>query len=199
MSKRIFVDLGANKGKAIIKALKIYPNMDLYIAYEPIPRHHKRLKIVYCKPEYKIYPYAVDICKELDSKESDDFDKVYVKYFWIDKGIHSLGSSFYGDKKSGHLKMKTTNVVDFSHIFSHFTSEDHVILKIDIEGKEYDLLDYVIKSDKLSSIKKIYVECHWNKIQYITKERHDNLVKKLQDLGFKITGDSVEDQFCHGV
>ena len=34
---------------------------------------------------------------------------------------------------------------------------------------------------------------------YPNKERHDNLVKKLQDLGFEITGDSVEDQFCHGV
>ena len=34
---------------------------------------------------------------------------------------------------------------------------------------------------------------------YPHKERHDNLVKKLQDLGFEITGDSVEDQFCHGV
>ena len=110
MSKRIFIDLGANKGKAIIKALKIYPYMDLYIAYEPIPRHHKRLKRVYCKPEYKIYPYAVNNCKELGSKESDDFDKIYVKNFWIDKGRYSLGSSFYGDKKRGAKKIKREQI-----------------------------------------------------------------------------------------
>ena len=73
-------------------------------------------------------------------------------------------------------------------------------MKIDIEGKEYDLLNNLIDTGAISYIDKIYCEWHYHKMRGYKKnkkkfqKKHDSLVSKLNDLGFKLTGHNLDDE-----
>jgi len=54
-----------------------------------------------------------------------------------------------------------TPCIDFAQWIERNTSpEDEIIIKLDIEGAEYNVLEKILKSDYLDRIKKIYVEWH---------------------------------------
>jgi len=43
----------------------------------------------------------------------------------------------------------------------HFSSEDYLVLKLDIEGAEYEVLDHLMGQGMLSWFRELYVEYHW--------------------------------------
>lgn len=52
--------------------------------------------------------------------------------------------------------------VDFaSYLLENFASNDYVVLKMDIEGAEYDVLKRVIELRADSMLHEVYVEYHW--------------------------------------
>lgn len=189
MNKKIFIDIGAHNGNSLKKAISDFPECDNYIAYEPIEKHYNNLIREFNDKKFVIYPYAIDTCEP----------GVHKKYFFLDRSHHSLGSTFYKDKKSGKLKMTTVNCVDFSHVFEQFDATDTVYLKLDIEGKEYDFLNYAINQEKFKCVKKLYVEWHQYKIPSISEEIHNSIVDKLIKLKFNITGVSEKDEFYNGL
>ena len=87
-------------------------------------------------------------------------------------------------------------------------NERRNILRIKREKRLFERIQNKISIKVKSAIKiknKIKIKKSKDKIIIISKvaprkvEARKVAVKKLQDLGFEITGDSVEDQFCHGV
>jgi FkbM family methyltransferase len=51
--------------------------------------------------------------------------------------------------------------IDISEfIGKHFTRSDQVVVKMDIEGSEYDVLEKMIADDTISIISEIYIEWH---------------------------------------
>lgn len=57
-------------------------------------------------------------------------------------------------------KIKTP-CIDFSLWIEHnTTAQDEIIIKLDIEGAEYNVLEKILESNYLKRIKKIYVEWH---------------------------------------
>jgi len=52
--------------------------------------------------------------------------------------------------------------VDLSRfLLDEFADDDYVVLKMDIEGAEYDVLNRVIEANALTRIRELYVEYHW--------------------------------------
>jgi FkbM family methyltransferase len=69
----------------------------------------------------------------------------------------------WGNTKSGtHFKTQTTvNCLDFSKfIADNFTKEDNIIVKMDIEGSEYDVLEKMIADGTIEYLNHISVEWH---------------------------------------
>ncbi len=46
-------------------------------------------------------------------------------------------------------------------LLEDFAEDDYVILKLDIEGAEYEVLDRMIDTKALSRVRELYVEFHW--------------------------------------
>jgi FkbM family methyltransferase len=63
---------------------------------------------------------------------------------------------------SGTFKEKVlVDSIDFSSfILQHFTKDDVIILKLDIEGSEYNVLEKMIADSSLDLISEMYVEWH---------------------------------------
>lgn len=57
---------------------------------------------------------------------------------------------------------KKVKAIKFSEFLSNFSMDDYVILKLDIEGAEYEVLWDLINSGEISKIKELYVEFHDN-------------------------------------
>lgn len=136
--------------------------------------------------EYEIYSFE---CNEDLFKYFEGLDVTLIpKAVWIENCTKKLylgldkqkqGSSLMEDKKT----YIDTNVyrevlcIDFPQwLKDNFTEEDYIVLKLDIEGAEYAILNKMIENNTIKIIKELFVEFHSKRM----KGNYDNnIVKKL--------------------
>lgn len=115
---------------------------------------------------------------------------------WTKNGKLTFYDSLQDDKYGGTVREdKSTGNVDYNNpievdsldfsswVASNFSDEDFVILKLDIEGAEYDVLPKMIKDGSFDKINLFFVEWHVDKVN-IDMETHRNIVKSLKSLNF---------------
>ena len=99
------------------------------------------------------------------------------------------GTSFSGtlmkNKTTGGIDSTGSTVIeciDFGEwIKTMFDINDYIILKLDIEGGEYDVLEKMIKDGSVKYINKLYIEWHFSKLIGFDVDRHTRLNKILTD------------------
>lgn len=169
--KKIFIDLGFNKGQSV----KFF--------YDLIPD----------SSEYEIHAFEPD---PSNFKSFENFNDVnfYKKAAWIRNGVVKfyLGSESFAStinsskitniKQDRFIETECLDICKF--ITDNFDKDDYIILKIDIEGAEYELLNHMLFNNCLEYINDLFVEFHLGKITNITSDQHNDLINKLQSLGF---------------
>jgi FkbM family methyltransferase len=66
-----------------------------------------------------------------------------------------------GGTRCFYMKHCTVPCFDFSEfLIQNFTKDDHIVIKMDIEGAEYDVLEDMIRRDVISWIHHIAIEFH---------------------------------------
>jgi SAM-dependent methyltransferase len=61
---------------------------------------------------------------------------------------------------------KIVQGIDFSHwLMNTVTEEDFVVMKMDIEGTEFDLLPKMIETGAICLVDELFLECHYNRWQ----------------------------------
>jgi len=103
-------------------------------------------------------------------------------YLSIDKW-GDLGCTLKPEKKelldiNNPIKVKC---VDLSQFLKSFKDDEYIILKLDVEGAEYDILEHLIKEGTINKIKELYVEFH----DGFFNQNSSYLKKKLIDLNIK--------------
>lgn len=196
--RKIFLDIGTHTGQTLLLAIKKFPDFDAYIGVEPVVSLLKgfenKIPEGYQEKVF-IYKVALDVFDVFDNpKQKVTF------YEDLTPGNHHLGSSLFSDKTMRKNKKIEVNCIDVNYFFADvFEEGDEVYMKIDIEGKEYDIFEALMKSGLLKKyVKKLFVEWHWNKVKHITIERHKKIVFALRDLGYPLKGKSKVDQFYEG-
>ncbi|KKR46301.1 MAG: Glycosyl transferase family 2 domain-containing protein [Parcubacteria group bacterium GW2011_GWC1_40_13] len=186
---KVFIDLGAYDGDTIEKALKLYSDFDFFYAFEPYLPNLEKLR-----QKFK------------GNKKIIIFDKAAATHdgkanFFLHKDIGKRKDADEGstlEKTKNNIDVSNSievDTVDFSKfILENFKDSDEIILKIDIEGSEYDLLEKMIADKSIKYMSKLYCEWHKHKTD-ITEERHISLIKKLNQLGFHLTGKNENDEF----
>lgn len=85
--------------------------------------------------------------------------------------------------------------VDFSKFLKdNFSREDRIVLKVDIEGLEYDLLEKMLAEGTVSYVERLFCEWHKEKAG-IPEDRHCRLIESLQKAGLSVTGENETDEF----
>jgi len=195
---KIFIDLGAYKGNMIKKAYDRFPDFDLFVGFEPVPDLYDKIKQRFTlNDKIEINKYAVGVENKSNVKLYLN-SRIKKNGLFIGKGSTLFVNKIYGGKIDKD-KYILVNMIDFSeYLFDNFKENDYIILKIDIEGKEYDLLEHLISTGNICYINKIYCEWHHSKIsdKNINKTRHKALIKKLNKLGFNLTGNNRKDEYC---
>jgi FkbM family methyltransferase len=195
--RKIFLDIGMHNGQTILLAMERFPDCDEYIGIEPVKElcdlAQKRIERSSLSEgkRFTIYNLAIDY-------QAEDLKTVT---FYEDVGRNNkLGSSLLSDKTIRKSKKIEVDCVDIRYFFNtrDFREDDYIIMKIDVEGKEYDIFRGMIKHDLLKPIKKMFVEWHWHKVKSIPEQRHLDIVNTLNTYGYELTGESSKDEFYNG-
>ena len=170
--KKIFIDLGANDGCSVDLFSRSFSDSQDYEihSFECNPSMVEEYKSKF--PDFKIYDFAVSTFYGEAS-------------FLVGKKI---SSTLRSDKNTGMFNSKKikVNCIDISDfIIQNFNKDDYIILKMDIEGSEYDILPKMLEDGLFDGyINTLYGEWHLGKLKNISTQIHNNLVKKLQEKGF---------------
>ncbi len=168
--KKVFIDAGANRGQSIDNFIKHWPDWQEYDihSFEANPRLVQHFKRFDNMPNIQFYNKAVWL--------TDDTVE-----FYLDGTSQQYGSSIIGTKISGNLDKIPTIVpsVDIANfIQSKYSKDDYIILKLDIEGGEYELIEYMVDTNTFEYIDEFYLEFHTHKVGK-TKDDNNQLLNKM--------------------
>ena len=159
----LFLDCGSNIGQGFEFFKKYYPNkLYDYILFEPNPYCFEVLLKKYTGQEItglRLENVAIGV------KDTD------VDFYGIEDekgGIYSVGgtvlpehnSKIYAYPDHASLQVRSINFADFLLDILRENQYPFVILKLDIEGGEYQVLESLVAKDLISRFETIYVEFH---------------------------------------
>ena len=112
---------------------------------------------------------------------------LYESAAWIYNGKINL---YIGERSDGSSLIKEKHDVDSEHpikvecidfsqwILENFDKDDYIILKMDIEGAEFKVINKMIDDSSIEYINRIYVE--WHPREAIPKEIHEETIKRIR-------------------
>jgi FkbM family methyltransferase len=151
---KYFIDCGAHCGESILQAKQKFGHDTVTISFEPIPYFAGQLKEIYKDDELVIIKNAAvwvnnDVKKFYVHKEITDGSSLLTLYGGVEEG-------YYIDVTCFDLS---------SWIKNTFTTDDYLILKLDIEGAEYEVLNKMIEEGTINMINELWGEWHHHKIE----------------------------------
>ena len=172
--RHLFLDGGGYNGCSIRRFLKEFdpkgrfeivtfePNAIFAKCYSDFPRHRLIQAAVHDRNEVQDF--------FLDPEDGDG------STLFRNKLTRETGG--YGTLDVANpIKVST---IDLSRWIREYTnSYNYIILKLDVEGAEYDILEKMIQDRIIRRIKHLFVEWHWNRVG-ISRERHEELIRALQ-------------------
>lgn len=175
--RKIFIDGGAHKGESVDLFYKLYPDAKEYEihSFEPNPDMWELLE----KKQTILHKEAL-----WGSNTERD-------YF---KGKNSEGGTIMLEKVSGKInynKSFPTKCVRLSDwIRDNFNKDDYIILKLDIEGAEYSVLNDMIDTGMIHWLNELLGELHGTgptgRIRSLPVECYHDLLKRLSRIDIKL-------------
>ncbi len=152
MKKKIhFIDCGANKGQSIAWAIDYYKDHDLKIdSFEPQLENFEVLEDKYGDEEFvTLYNNAV--------WKLDEIKRFYPQNW----GARTGSSLIEGKYSTDPLVSVKVECLDLANWIKENTIPDaHTILKIDIEGAEYDVIPHLLENNIQDVIDEWFIEWH---------------------------------------
>jgi len=181
----LLLDLGANRGDTILRWLteKNYNGRAKSFSTDEIYSFEQRKK--FCILSFEPNGIFDTALLEIEKKMNKRGFKVKVKprtavsdifsesVIYLDEiSTHAYGTSLISGKKvnfEGQLhplgKEQDVNLVDLTSIIKSIPKSIEIVVKMDIEGGEYDVFRSIIPSGVACRIKLLIVEYHWHKLR----------------------------------
>jgi len=185
--KNVFLDLGTHYGQGLrefIGRFHMSDNWSIH-TFEANPTTHK----IFLNDYLKETPWVIS-----HNQAVSDHDGTITVNLETppDEGDTGQGTSIismehwnpWGLADKGHFnRTEEVPCIDLSKfIIDNFNKEDIIIVKMDIEGSEYDTLDKMIVDGSLDYINHISVEWHSRFFRNVeeVKKREENILEKMK-------------------
>lgn len=136
---------------------------------------------------------------EPDGAFNNFSDGLINKAVWIEDGeatfykFRMAGGSSLSKLRADKLQLKlfpyttfTTQTFDIDRwIKEQFQPTDYIILKLDVEGAEYQIIPHMIKNGSMSYINEVYIEYHNHRVD-VPYEVDAALNQQMIDMGIKL-------------
>ena len=168
----VFLDCGANDGCSVHRFRQIMPDWRSYVihSFEPNPvmRSH--------------FPHFENVVFHQEAVWVRDGEAP----FYLSRAYREDGSTLLSTKTTGFLDMQhpiTVRCLNLgAWIKKTFREHDRILLKLDVEGAEYAILESMMRDGSIAYIKGLYAEFHWHKIG-MAKTDHDIMIHHLAKSG----------------
>jgi len=178
--KKIILDCGSHLGESVRKFKQELGKTDYeFHMFEPNIFLFEQINT---NPEF-------ENCKKYNNAVSNKYE--IVKFWGCTKNKNSVGSTLEKSKanwdgitEDDYIEIQAINLSEF--IQNNFSKEDYIILKLDIEGAEYDVLDKLLETNIIEYIDELYCEFHTQWLSPEFAQREDNLRKKLKEINLQI-------------
>lgn len=164
MNNTFFVDCGANVGKVTLETFREHPDWTFH-AFEPNPKCIKVLQGLLI-PNLVIHETAVWVSNGN-------------QILYLPKQILS-GTLMTGKKNLPIIETLEVPTIDLGAWLLSLPP-DPVVLKMDIEGAEYQVLPHLLNSGALKQVVELQVEFHYDRMTDVSKDTHDALIQHLTD------------------
>ena len=170
---KIFLDFGAWTGNSIARFRQLYPDHEEYKIYsfEPFPESVKRFKANY--PKIKIIEAAVwdEDCKRTLRVGTGK---------WVEGCTLVKAKRVKRYDKTQNVKVHCLDIVKWMK--NHLKSDDYIVVKFNIEGAEYKVLQHIINNKMIHWFDELWVEWHWGKMK-MAETDHLEFIKQIpQDI-----------------
>lgn len=186
-NRNVYVDCGCNQGEVLESAVRELPGFEFH-AFEPHPELFSKLKGRFASmPNVHLHEQAVWI---------EDTTINFYESTMNESGVRKLdGSTLMQGKLPGsrhaapvdYENPLAVQAIDFSRwLLNSFKKSDLIIVKMDIEGAEYDVLRKMLEDQSVQLLKKLFVEFHFEskgkqRLEFVTKDQHDQLIAQLRN------------------
>jgi FkbM family methyltransferase len=169
MKDKFLINCGGHRANGLAKIkTELDPREELFVhTFEPNPVYTEGYKGI---KNHEFHQKAVWIY--------DGQVNLYLQPGYLSQG-HSLCKEKTNVDKSNYIVVEC---VDFgAWIKSTFRKTDYILVRMDIEGGEYKVLDSIIKDGSIDYIDKLLVEFHHRKHTSIaTEEEYQDLLARIK-------------------
>lgn len=173
--RKVFVDCGTNLGIVLNRFIHELPDHDFY-AFEPnkdlIPSIHRQVEQAPHSPRVEISHSAV--------WTHDGTIDLFL-------GHHESSTVMPGkrvppmyDQQIDYSAPVPVPATDFSSWLRRtVTADDHVVVKMDIEGAEYPVLSKLLTDGTINLISVLYIEWHYDRFPAMSRADHDQVANAI--------------------
>lgn len=169
--KSIFIDCGGYDGCSSVKFILANPCFDC-ITFEPNPSlwsYYDVVPTTLIRAGVSIFDGTASFL--LDPVDADGSTLLEEKQVVFGGAVNN--------SECEKISIPVINLSSFIHKVSE--NYEHIVLKMDIEGAEYDILEEMIERNTIEHVDRIYCEFHYQKCG-ISYGRHAALIEKLKNI-----------------
>lgn len=167
MNKKIFIDCGfyAGTSKEHFKLTPEYSSDFIYYGFDPMMN---------VEATKKRHPDVI-----LDNKAVWISDGEIE--FYTSRRHGGRANGIYHNRRAGKENNLKVKCMDFSKwLGNNFDINDYIILKMDIEGAEYEVIPKMIKDSTIDLVDIIYLEWHSSRTQDVKYQKAIEISKELK-------------------
>lgn len=180
----VFLDFGGNKAQGLKSFISKY-NIDkswIIETFEPDPNcmieeHVPNLEnLIVNKKAIWTHTGTVNFSQMIENTEGSSVECL------MSEGVCSDPES---ESFRKHDSIITVDCVDISEVLSKYSNVDFLVVKMDIEGSEFQVLRKAIQDNSIQSIDHLYVEWHWPFVKGESIDTVNDLKSKLTKLNIQ--------------
>ena len=181
--KNLFIDLGTNKGQGFNYFKKFF-KLDIfdYILVEPNPNLENHIRKLIQNTNFGHKIEFINKAAHINDSNTKLLGTIEDERGKTSEGasiIREHNSKMYISQFENGLDVQT---FDFVKKLESLKQYDNIIIKMDVEGSEYDILENIINNlDHKDNIKHIFVEFHSRFLSYEYKNafiKREKIIKK---------------------
>lgn len=180
---KVFLDCGTHLGEGLNQFVNLYNMTEEWQIYsfEPNPNLWKQ--------HYELNKYSN--IQYINKAIYDNNEMITFNLAYPNTDASSIFKQHIGDNFDKAVQVECLDLSQF--ILSNFSKDDFLVVKLDIEGAEYKVLDKMIKEGSILFVNDLYVEFHSHKDNGSitengeTKESTYALVDQIKSLGINFT------------
>lgn len=183
--RNVFLDMGGNMGQGLRSFIKKYSIDENWI----------------------VETFEPELACNLESHISDiPYVKVNNKAIWTHTGkvtfsryesnlegssVECLMSEGYCSDPTSvgyrkHDDLVQVDCIDISDLINQYNDDDFIVIKMDIEGSEYNVLRKAIQDGTIKKVNDIWIEWHHNHVKGESMLTTNNLKEEIRNLGVNI-------------